>query len=93
MNEEKLSSLPNIGKELEKQLNAAGINTPDELRQIGTQQAFLRLNITDPDSCYSKLCAIEGAIQGIRWHNLDKSSKEELKHFLNVLHLNDKRVK
>jgi hypothetical protein len=29
------------------------------------------------------LYALEGAIQGIRWHNLPKARKEELLHFFN----------
>lgn len=31
------------------------------------------------------LYAIEGAIQGIRWHNLEKSRKEELKEFFGMV--------
>jgi hypothetical protein len=30
---EKLSDLPNIGKELQKQLNNAGIETPEDFRR------------------------------------------------------------
>ncbi len=30
------------------------------------------------------LCALEGAIQGIRWHGLSKERKEELKQFLKM---------
>jgi DNA transformation protein and related proteins len=31
------------------------------------------------------LFALEGAIQGIRWHNLDKNRKTELTEFYNRL--------
>ena len=36
----KLSKLPNIGEVLEKQLEAVGIDTPEKLREIGTEQVF-----------------------------------------------------
>ena len=29
------------------------------------------------------LCALEGAVQNIRWHNLNKETKEDLKEFFN----------
>ncbi|MDR1301443.1 MAG: TfoX/Sxy family protein [Treponema sp.] len=38
---------------------------------------------TDSSACYNRLCAIEGAIQGIRWHNLSDEIKNELKQFYN----------
>ena len=34
-----LSKLPNLGKELERQLNEVGITTADQLIALGTQQA------------------------------------------------------
>lgn len=34
-----LSELPNIGKEIEKQLNEAGIYSFDELKTFGAEQA------------------------------------------------------
>ena len=37
-----LSKLPNIGKVLEKQLNEVGINTADELIDIGSKEAWLK---------------------------------------------------
>ena len=92
MIEEKLSDLPNIGKELEKRLLDAGIHNPDELRKTGSQQAFLRLNLADPGACFNMLCALEGAIQNIRWHHLDKATKDELKDFLNILRLKGSKI-
>ncbi|MDR2873869.1 MAG: TfoX/Sxy family protein [Methanobrevibacter sp.] len=29
-------------------------------------EAFLKIKEIDPSSCFSKVCAIEGAIQGVR---------------------------
>ncbi len=83
-----LSELPNIGKVLEEKLILAGIKTPEELRIAGTETVFMRLKITkNPDTCINMLYAIEGAIQGIRWHGLSRRRKNELKEFLHSLNL------
>ena len=43
MNENtELTNLPNIGKEMKKQLNAIGINTPEDLVATGSREAWLR---------------------------------------------------
>ena len=81
---EKLSKLPNIGRVLEQKLIEADIQTPGQLIQLGAEQAFLRLSIEDEGACYNMLCALEGAIQGIRWHQLSKERKTELKEFLRL---------
>ncbi|GHV81002.1 hypothetical protein AGMMS49944_27930 [Spirochaetia bacterium] len=59
----KLSNLINIGKELERQLNAIGVKTFDELKKIGSKKAWLKIRDMDSSACYSRLCALEGAIQ------------------------------
>ena len=76
-----LSRLPNIGKTLEEQLQAIGIDTVDQLRKAGSREAWLRILAIDPSACYNRLCALEGALQGIRWHDLPAESKAELKSF------------
>jgi DNA transformation protein len=78
---EKLSDLINIGKVTEKQLNEVGIKTLEDLENIGSMKAFLKIKEIDPSACISKLCAIEGAIQGIRWHKLDESTRKSLQEF------------
>jgi DNA transformation protein len=81
---ESLSSLPNIGKTLEEKLINIGINTPEELILTGSENALLRIRAIDESACFNMLCALEGAIQGIRWHWLSKEKKEELKQFLKM---------
>ncbi len=78
-----LSKLPNIAEKLEKQLTAVGIETAEQLKEVSSKEAWLRIKATDPSACYNRLCALEGAIQGIRWHNLNDSVKQELKDFYN----------
>jgi DNA transformation protein len=76
-----LVSLPNIGKTLAEKLKLAGISTPDQLKSTGSENAFIRIKTIDRDACLDMLFALEGAIQGIRWHNLRESKKLELKEF------------
>lgn len=79
-----LSMLPNIGKTVEQQLNEVGVNTVKQLIEIGSKQAWLRIKSIDDSACINRLYALEGAIQGIRWHNLSEEVKSELKEFYNA---------
>ena len=76
-----LSKLPNIGGVLESRLNHIGITEPAELFELGSKQAFIRLRQKNAGACLSTLCALEGAIEGIRWHSLPSTVKTELKAF------------
>ncbi len=79
-----LTQMPNVGKVLAEELIRVGINSPEELISIGTEQAFIRILSIDETACMSKLQAIEGAIQGIRWHHLPEERKTELKEFFRM---------
>lgn len=76
-----LSKLPNIGKVVEEQLNEVGVETVEQLLDVGSKEAWRRIQQIDDSACYNRLCALEGAIQGIRWHHLSAETKEELKQF------------
>ena len=76
-----LQKLPNIADKLEGQLTEVGITTIEELKQTGSREAWLRIAAIDPSACYMRLCALEGAIQGVRWHHLDEQTKKSLKEF------------
>lgn len=80
-----LSNLPNISKVLEGKLNEVGINTQEQLRIIGSRQAFISIKKNDSGACVNMLCALEGAIQGIRWHALSDKDKQNLKEFYKSL--------
>ena len=79
-----LTDMPNIGKVVAEKLIEVGISTPDELREVGAEQAFIRLQTIDEGACLCMLQGLEGAVQGIRWHNLPKERKEELKQFFRM---------
>ena len=76
-----ISRLPNIGKVMADKLKRADIHSYHELKKVGAEKAFLRLKAEDEGACLSSLCALEGAIEGIRWHDLTKEKKNELKRF------------
>lgn len=78
-----LSKLPNIGKEVERQLNETGIFTYEELKETGTEQAWLKIQAMDSSTCIHRLYGLEGAIQGIKKNLLPQKRKEELKEFYN----------
>lgn len=79
----KLSDLPNIGTEVERQLNEAGITTIEELKTLGAEQAWLRIQEIDESACIHRLLALEGAIQGVKKNLLPAERKAELKEFYN----------
>ncbi|MDD3224126.1 MAG: TfoX/Sxy family protein [Clostridium sp.] len=78
-----LSKLPNIGKEVERQLNEVGIFTYDELKNIGAEQAWLKIQEIDDSACIHRLLALEGAIQGVKKTTLPQERKTDLKDFYN----------
>lgn len=78
---EKLSNCINIGKVVEEQLLSVGIDTPEKLKQTGSREAWLKIKAIDPSACYNRLCALEGAIRNVRWHDLPAQVKAELKDF------------
>ena len=73
-----LSGLPNIGPKIEEQLKAVGIDTAEELRRIGAENAWLRIQAMDPSACIHRL---EGAIQGGKKTALPPERRAALKAF------------
>jgi len=45
---EKLTDLPNIGKETVQLLNTVGITSPNDLVNLGSQEAWLKTREVDP---------------------------------------------
>lgn len=77
---ETLTDLPNIGDVLAEKLIAVGVVGYEELVSLGSVEAMLKIRDgLDPGACYNMLYAIEGAIRGIRWHNIPKGERDQLK--------------
>ncbi len=81
-----LIDLSNIGKTLANKLNDADISSIEQLKSIGSKQAIIKIStIENSGACINMLYALEGAIQGIRWHDLSKKTKQELKAFYDLM--------
>lgn len=81
-----LTDLPNIGKTLAVKLKQVGIETEFDLKQLGAENALIKIEtLENSGACINMLYALEGAIQGIRWHGLSKDRKNELLDFYNQL--------
>lgn len=87
---EKLTDMPNIGSALDDKLQQVEIKSVKDLKNIGSEQAFIRIAAIDKSACLNMLFALEGAVQNIRWHNLTKERKNELKQFF--YHLTNKKT-
>ncbi|WNX85962.1 TfoX/Sxy family DNA transformation protein [Agathobaculum sp. NTUH-O15-33] len=77
----KLASMRNIGKEMERKLEAIGIGSAEELIQTGSKEAFLRLKVRFPHVCLVHLYTLQGAIDGIEYNRLTDAVKRDLKRF------------
>jgi DNA transformation protein and related proteins len=75
----------NIGKDTESKLIQAGIDSFEKLESLGSEQAFLRLQAFDPGACLNLLYGLEGAIEGIKWHDLSTEKKQELLCFFKMV--------
>ena len=80
-----LTSMMNIGKEMEKKLMSIGIDSSEKLMETGAKNAFLRLKQTYPNVCLVHLYALEGAIQNMEFNSLSEDKKRELKEFSDFL--------
>ena len=78
-----LQRLPNIGRKMEQSLRNVGIETIEEFDRIGSRQAFLKVLANEPDSCRTRLYALEGAARRVRWHTLPEEVRQELIRFYN----------
>ena len=76
-----LTEMANIGVKLEEKLSAVGIKSPQDLIEIGSREAWLRIRQLDPSACIMLLMALEGAVRDLRWHDLDQQTKNQLKLF------------
>jgi DNA transformation protein len=84
-----LTDLPNIGNTLAEKLKRSGINTQEKLIEIGSRNALISISTFENKGvCLNMFYALEGAIQGIRWHKLDNNKKSELKEEFNILSIN-----
>ena len=80
-----LTSMLNIGKEIEKKLKSIGICSAEELKQIGSKEAFFRLKTHHPNVCLVHLYTLQGAIDDVEYNRLSEETKRDLKKFSDKL--------
>lgn len=77
-----LTDLPNIGPVLARNLQTIGIDTPEALRKVGAEEAWLRIRLNvDGGACLHQLQALAGAAAGVPKKELSPERKAELKGF------------
>lgn len=80
-----LTSMMNLGKEMERKLVSIGIDSCEELMAVGSKEAYRRLKGTYPNVCLVHLYCLEGAIQQTEYNSLPKGTRQELKAFSDSL--------
>ena len=80
-----LTTMMNIGKEMDKKLCSVGIGSAEELVSSGAEQAFLKLKVRYPNICLVHLYALEGAVRNVEFNSLPEGRKKELKEFADFL--------
>ncbi len=80
-----LTSMRNIGKELERKLNRIGVHSAEDLRKLGSKEAFIQLKQRFPKICLVHLYTLEGAITDTDFNKLPEEVKKDLKNFSNEL--------
>jgi len=76
-----LTSLRNIGKEMEKKLKSVDIMTAEDLIEVGSEEAYVRLKSRYPKVCLVHLYTLEGAISDTEYNHLQEDVKLRLKNF------------
>lgn len=80
-----LTSMRNIGKEMEKKLKSVGVCSAEELIQLGGKEAFFRLKMRYPNICLVHLYTLQGAIYNLDYNQLPDEVKQKLKSFSDSL--------
>lgn len=80
-----LTSMRNIGKEIEKKLKSIDIYSAEELRQMGSKEAYFRLKMKYSNLCLVHLYTLQGAIDNIDFNLLPDKVKCDLKEFSDSL--------
>ncbi len=80
-----LKKLPNLGEKSVQRLLEVGVEMPEQLKQLGPEEIFLRIfekNGWEQGMCSCFLYALEGAITGERWNEIPEKRKKELVAFV-----------
>lgn len=73
-----LAKLPGLGAKSAQQLSAVGIESEQQLRELGAIAAFVRLQSLTPKPSLNFLYALVGALEGRRWQEVARTDKNRL---------------
>ncbi|HUR56712.1 MAG TPA: TfoX/Sxy family protein [Opitutaceae bacterium] len=76
-----LSDLPNISFALAGHLEKLGIHSPDGLRDVGAENAWLSVQAARGPQGIQLLLALDGAIRNLDWRDLPARRRHELVRF------------
>ena len=74
----RIRDLRNLGPASERMLDAAGIETPEELDRIGSVEAYRRALAAGAHPSLNLLWAIDGALLDLDWRELPADRKAQL---------------
>lgn len=81
-----LMDLPNVGRVLASNLEAVGVHSPEQLKQLGSKEAFISIRATvDSGACLHMLYGLQGAIEGVPDCQLSDETKDDLRSFFRDL--------
>jgi DNA transformation protein and related proteins len=75
---QRLKDLPNLGLSSERLLRRVGIESIEELRQVGAVRAYLRIKARSRELSLNYLWALAGALAGCHAANLPKETRHHL---------------
>ena len=83
---EQWKDTPNIGPVLAENLKRIGVAAPEQLRELGAEDAFARIRAqVVPTACLHQLEALGGAVAGGKKSLLPPERKAELKSWYRKL--------
>lgn len=81
-----LTEMPNVGPKLAENLRRVGLETAEDFRTTGAEEAFLRIRAqVDPTACFHQLTALAGAELGVPKKMLPPERRAALRDFFDRL--------
>jgi DNA transformation protein len=73
-----LASLCNLGPKSAQALAKAGITLLEQLKELGSVAAYVKVKRVEPTASLNLLWALEGAISGLHWQVVAKEHRTSL---------------
>ncbi len=74
-----ITEFPNLGPKSARMLAAAGITSPEQLREFGALAAFLAVRQSGQNPSLNLLWAIEAGLRNRHWTDLSSAEKDRLR--------------